>query len=348
MTAKLPDYDLLSALTQTNKKGPSYLDALANFRVLDELNFVNRYKWVNLPSGIDGQLLERILYYKRKGCLFYVEQLNKFYFLPFATQGKYNVYGRADTYRPLIFGGSSQDKDVNFMDGLTRKPIYSINEILNVNAGDVVGLCVPLVDYTPQLSTEGGVPRQQLQEPILNMMSETLSYGRTNLLSHSGVTGVRVGSEDEAGQISDFANQVNNCAKTGRPYVPMLGKIDFQEIQGTGTANATEYLQFLQALDNLRLSLLGLDNGGLFQKKSHMLESEQAMNAGIAKSVLTDGLKNRQRFCDIANILFGLDIWCEIDESAIKLDENGDGKADGGSYKYENISIDQKGGEISE
>ena len=33
-------------------------------RVLDEQNAINRYKWYNLPSSLDGQLLERILYYK--------------------------------------------------------------------------------------------------------------------------------------------------------------------------------------------------------------------------------------------------------------------------------------------
>lgn len=308
-TAKMSDLELLAAMRNgKSEKGPDYLDALANFRVLDELNFVNRFKWTGLPSGIDGQLLERILYYKRKAILFYVPELNKFYFLPYATEGKYNVYGRASKCRPLIFGGSAQDKDVNFMDGLTRKPIYAIDDLLDLKLNEVDGVCVPLIDYTQQLSTEGGVPRQQLQEPILNMMSETLSYGRTSLLSHSGVSGVRVGSPDEAEQVRDFSNQVAACAKTGRPYVPMLGKIDFQEIAGSGTANATEYLQFLQSLDNLRLSLLGVDSGGLFQKQSHMLQAEQEMNQGIAKSVLADGLKNRQRFCDLCNLLFGLSV----------------------------------------
>ena len=32
----------------------------------------------------------------------------------------------------------------------------------------------------------------------------------------------------------------------------------------------------------------------------------------------------------------------------MKLDENGDGKADGGSYKYESVNVNQTEGEANE
>lgn len=81
----------------------------------------------------------------------------------------------------------------------------------------------------------------------------------------------------------------------------------------------------MQGLDNYRLSLYGLDNGGLFQKKSHMLEAEQSMNAGKAAIPLNDGLSIRQYFCDTVNALTGLGISCEISESVIGADMNMDG-----------------------
>ena len=37
---------------------------LKNLRILDECQKVNLYKWYNLPSSIDGNLIECILYYK--------------------------------------------------------------------------------------------------------------------------------------------------------------------------------------------------------------------------------------------------------------------------------------------
>lgn len=75
----------------------------------------------------------------------------------------------------------------------------------------------------------------------------------------------------------------------------------------------------MQALDNYRLSLYGLKNGGLFQKKSHMLESEQQMNDGTTTLIYEDGLTIRQRFCDLVNIVFGLGIWCEENPNVIGM-----------------------------
>ena len=56
-------------------------------RVLDEQNAINRYTWFNLPDGLDGQLIERILYYKGQGMFFYMDTDETFYFLPYALDG---------------------------------------------------------------------------------------------------------------------------------------------------------------------------------------------------------------------------------------------------------------------
>ena len=80
----------------------------------------------------------------------------------------------------------------------------------------------------------------------------------------------------------------------------------------------------MQSLDNYRLSLYGLDNGGLFQKKSHMLEAEQKMNTGTTGLVLRDSLQCRQDACNLINAYFGLSIWCEPSEVVMGVDMNGD------------------------
>ena len=81
----------------------------------------------------------------------------------------------------------------------------------------------------------------------------------------------------------------------------------------------------MQSLDNYRLSLYGLDNGGLFQKKSHVLEAEQQMNTGTTGLVLRDSVQYRQDFCNIVNSIFGLGIWCEPSEVVMGVDYNQDG-----------------------
>ena len=42
------------------------------YRILDEQNAVNRYVWFNLPNGLNGNLIERILYYKGQAMFFYM------------------------------------------------------------------------------------------------------------------------------------------------------------------------------------------------------------------------------------------------------------------------------------
>ena len=60
------------------------------YRLLQIINRVQKttsYKWYNLPSGIDGRLIERILYFKGQGAFFYNTIDQTFYFLPFALKG---------------------------------------------------------------------------------------------------------------------------------------------------------------------------------------------------------------------------------------------------------------------
>ena len=53
-----------------------------NMRIIDEQDAVNRYKWINLPKGLNGQMIERILYYRGQGIMFTLETdgENKFYY----------------------------------------------------------------------------------------------------------------------------------------------------------------------------------------------------------------------------------------------------------------------------
>ena len=89
----------------------------------------------------------------------------------------------------------------------------------------------------------------------------------------------------------------------------------------------------MQSLDNYRLSLYGLDNGGLFQKKSHMLEAEHETNTGNTGLVAEDGLRNRQKFCDIFNSIFAEEIddlmGVVPSECTLGIDRNGDYMAGG-------------------
>ena len=187
-------------------------------------------------------------------------------------------------------------------------------------------------------------------DPLLDVMSDCIPFMRTALLNGTGVRGVRVNEETEAPNVEVASIALNDAALKGKKYVPIVGHIDFQDLTDGSIAKAEEYLLAMQSLDNYRLSLHGLDNGGLFQKQSHILQAEQDMNAGKASLVLQDKLQNRQDFCDIVNSIWGLGIWCEISETAMGIDRDMDGEVvenDPQEPSYDG-GTESDGGEVDE
>lgn len=327
--AKIPLLEPLIAAGIDPKTGlPSKMSpyALKNgirktLRVLDEQNAVNRYKWYNLPNGLDGNLLERILYYKGQLMFFYVETEDKYYMLPFALNSSIDIYGRFISVQGLPFNGTTEDKGI---EAFTRKVVWDENEI-EKEGFDPNSVCVLLTDYSKQIS-QTILARKELQEPILEAMSEAFPMARTGVLANSGIKAMRVNNQDDAASVITANKGILDAALKGEPFIPVVSQIEFQDLTSAGTAlKAEEFLVYLQALDNFRLSLYGLKSGGLFQKKSHMLESEQEMNEGNTLLAYQDGLNLRQRFCDFINAIWDLGVWVEPSECVTGNDDNMDG-----------------------
>ena len=301
----------------------------ALFRIIDEQDAVTRYTWYNLPCNITSQELERMIYYKGQLAFFYCEPLDQFFFMPYALDGTIDFYGRYNRIHPVPMANGTTEEEkrlygaqMDYLSTLKLDVLYDIP----LEPVDPYKSCVLVHDYTKQMS-QTVISRQVLNDPLLDVMSETLPLMRTALFNSSGVLAMRVNSQDEQSNVKAANQAIDAAVLNGQRYIPVLGNIDFQELAGGDTAKAEEFLMALQSLDNLRLSTHGLDSGGLFQKKAHVLESENSMNAGHARSALDDGLMIRQHMCDIANAIWGIGMSCEISESALMMDKNMDGMA---------------------
>ena len=301
----------------------------ALFRIIDEQDAVTRYTWYNLPCNITSQELERMIYYKGQLAFFYCEPLDQFFFMPYALDGTIDFYGRYNRIHPVPMANGTTEEEkklygaqMEYLSTLKLDVLYDIP----LEPVDPYTSCVLLHDYTKQMS-QTVISRQVLNDPLLDVMSDTVPLMRTALFNSSGVLAMRVNSQDEQSNVKAANQAIDAAVLNGQRYIPVLGNIDFQELAGGETAKAEEFLMALQSLDNLRLSTHGLDSGGLFQKKAHVLESENSMNAGHARSALDDGLMIRQHMCDIANAIWGIGMSCEISESALMMDKNMDGMA---------------------
>lgn len=294
-------------------------------RIKDETEFVRRYRWYNLPNGLDGELIERILYYRYQGAFFFMKSDMKFYFLPYALVGNIDVYGRYLRVTPVPFAGPSEDgKERPWIVGMEKKVYYDFPEDDELLEAFEDG-AVLLYDYTKQMG-QSGVPRAVLQDVVLDMESEALPMARTSLLANSGIKGMRVNSDDEAAEVKLASKSITNAALEGSPWIPITSQVEFQELTSAGSALKTQdYLMYMQSIENLRKGSMGLSSGALFEKSAHTLQSEQNLNAGKDQSIYDDGLIIRMNFCDIVNSIWGLGIYCTASEQMMMADMNGDG-----------------------
>ena len=297
-------------------------------RLIDEQDAVNRYTWYNLPANITSQELERMLYYKGQLCFFYDKNLEEFYFMPYALDGTIDFYGRYNTIHPVPMTSGTEDKgskaQAQYLASLKLKCVYGIKLLEDLTIEDLDNSTVLLHDYTKQLS-QNIMPRVTVNDPLLDTMAECIPYMRTAMIASTGIKGVRVNDADQQQNVYDGSRSLEEAALTGNPWVPIIGNIDFQELTNQGIGKIQDYMLAMQSLDNLRLSGYGIDNGGLFEKKAHELQSEADINGGPVGLVLQDGLSIRQNFCNIVNSIWDLGIWCEPAENVMGADINGDG-----------------------
>lgn len=336
MAAKLPDLEtLLKAgidpktglpVKMTNRAKCAIKENVKKFlRLIDEQDAVNRYVWYNLPANITSQELERMLYYKGQLCFFYDKDLEEFYFMPYALDGTIDFYGRYNTIHPVPMTSGTEDKgnkaQAQYLSTKKLKCVYGLDI---EGKADKLNSTVLLHDYTKQ-SAQTIIPRVEVNDPLLDVMAECVPFMRTSMISSTGIKGVRVQDADQQQNVMDGSRSLEWAALTGNPWVPIIGNIEFQELTDGQTGKVQDYMLAMQSLDNLRLSGYGIDNGGLFEKKAHELQTEADINGGPVGLVLQDGASIRQNFCNIVNSIWGIGIWCEPAENISGTDRNGDG-----------------------
>lgn len=329
--------------------GPELFDELLKpLRIQDECRAVNRYVWHNCPPGLNSQLIERILYYKGNACLFYEPNLELFFCLPYtlASDNKsLDVYGRFLSIMPIRFSGSNNaSKDgkgediVPYIVGKTLKPIYDVVDPLNFKPEMIKENCVLLNDYSKQISQKV-LPRQMLNEVLLQLEDNCLCYMNTFLKNSTGVDAIKVNSPDESSNIMAANESLDRAAINGQRLVGIVGGLDWQNLASNSAGRAQEFLMSAQSIDNMLLGLYGLESGGLFDKKSYVNKLGESMNQSQTSLLLQDGLTIRQEAADIFNSIYGTMLYPDINECVSGVDANMDGLM---QYDYDAMPISEQ------
>lgn len=331
-------------------KGPALNESLlTSLRVMDEQDALRSVEWFTLPPEIPQSLLERMLYYRGSVMFFYMKETNQFYALPYAGK-EIDVYGRYRYATALPFTGQMEDgagkkkKDAPWIDGRYWKIVYE-PVFDNWDPSMLDECCVLINDYSKQLSQKI-ISRAVMQEPLLQVESEIIPFMRTSMLNGTGIEGMRIETPDGAAEVRVASDLLVKAALNGDRWIPVMSGINSEVLSHSQGAKIEEFLLALQSLDNYRLSFHGLENGGLFQKKAHMLQSEQQGNTGNAGLIMADKIQNRQEACNIINSIWGLGVWADTSEIVSEVDKNMDGELDNDDSQIdEGINDTTEGGE---
>lgn len=306
-------------------------------RIKDESEAINRYSWWNTGLTINSNMLERFLYYKYKLGFFYFN--GGFWVMPVTLSGAgtLDFYNLENEVTPVPFNDSASAEQKKVLSSMRLKVVKE--PMLTPSIQDFENSCVILRDYTPQGDINSGIPRATLQDAIIALEATILPYMRTNLMNNTGIIGVKISDQQEANDIIEAANSIDEAAKNGTPWIPLMQKLDRQPLNNGGSSDSTSYLQAYQAIDNLRQSFLGVNKSGIYDKSQYVNASQTAMNVP-SSFPLTDGLKLRQDACNIINSIWPLGIWCEISETAACTDLNGDNLADDSQNKTPQGGVD--------
>lgn len=299
------------------KFGTPGLDLKGNIktqlRIKDQEQAINRFKWDGIPAEINSRELERMLYFKGNLILFKLKATDKFYIMPYALNGTIDAYGRYNTVTPVpMSSGVDNEKKTPIAQLLSSKKLKVVYDESQIEP-DSDDMCVIIRDYTNQLS-QTTIARSVNNEGILDVMADCIPFMRTNLMNSTGVKGIKVGNADEAASVKMANDGIKHAALNGETNVPIVGTMEFQELADKSVAKSEDFMRALQSLDNFRLSTYGLENGGVFQKNAHELQTEADMNKGPDDLVMQDGLENRQTACDLANKIWGINMTVKVNE----------------------------------
>lgn len=298
-------------------------------RVVDEQDAISRFEWGNIPQNLKviSDEIERLVYFKGSLCLFWFN--NKYYVLPFAGSD-IDVLGRFNTVTPVPIASDSDnyEEQKSIFGKLNLHVFYTVptdEEIAEVGGKEKVAVIIR--DYPNQINAQYITPRWIMNEPLLDIEAEIFPMARTARMLATGVKGMLVNNEDDAQNVEDANETLEEACLTGKPYIPVTAQPSTKDVQNGSAAKNEEFMQSLQTLENWRLGSYGIANGGLFQKKAHTLEGEQEMNGGPINGRLECGLNIRKNSCDIFNKVFGENLTVKIKENAspsafMEIEEN--------------------------
>ena len=301
--------------------------SLAN---VDYQQYITRFKWNNLPEGLDSELFEKIMYFSGSAMFFYIKELDRFYFLPYGMAGEkeqtgIDFYGRFNKLKPYSFNGSTDGSGEEKATGkkLSAADIYLSTQVRN-NIKDIPFVkdekeakeiyengAVICWDYTPGLNY-WNISRNRVSQAYINYLVKVLIQTKSALINASGFNLFATDSESANDLMQMQIDDINEAREEGQLAAvvsKLLGKIE--NLQSNAPAAMADFWSSLQSVDNLRLKTMGIRNDGVQQKSQYQNIQEQSVDINDSLQVYWNSFMERIKFSAIVNSIWGLEIYPE-------------------------------------
>ena len=300
------------------------LDYDSLFSIMREQNMIEtleRYMWVNIPFGLTQDLIERLLFFRGKGVLYFNDKVEKFQFLPFALNGVIDEYGRFTRCNTLPFTGVDEEEKKKSSGGKKKMQtlvyedleiVYDLpyNEETFQMARERKTVGIILNDNSLAVSQQP-VIRSNYVKPVLHMMATLMQIINTAMYGSADHNLIQVENESELESINQQINAINFDILKGRRFTPIVGHLPITPIKTSNTANLEGLFNTFNSLTNFLKSITGIANAGVFDKKAHLLQEEQKLNGSNSDDIYYNGLRLRQEFCLMVQAYYNYPIWCE-------------------------------------
>ena len=322
---------------------------------MDYQQYLTRFKWNNLPEGLDSELFERIMYFSGSAMFFYIKELDRFYFLPYGMSGQgeetgIDFYGRFNKLKPYSFNGSTDGSGEKKADGkkLSKADIYLSTQVRD-NIKDIPMVAseeearkiyengaVICFDYTPGLAY-WNESRNRTSQAYVKYLVKVLIQTKSALINASGFNLFAADGEQDNDIMQEQVDQINKDREEGQLAAVVsktLGNIE--NIQSNAPAAMQDFWASLQSVDNLRLKSMGIRNDGVQQKSQYQNIQEQSMDINDSLQVYWNSFMERIKFSAIVNSIWGLDIYPEpllLPQMGAEDQEASDQEQEGGDNK---------------
>lgn len=300
-----------------------------SFKNMDYQQYLTRFKWNNLPEGMDSELFERIMYFSGSAMFFYIKELDKFYFLPYGMSGDgvttgIDFYGRFNKIKPYSFNGSTDGSGERKTNGkMSQADIYLSTQIRD-NITDIPMVAseeearkiyengaVICWDYTPGLAYWNN-SRNRISQSYVKYMVKVLIQTKSALINSSGFNLFAADGEQDNDIMQEQIDAINMDREEGQ-LAAVVSKVlgNIENLQSNAPAAMQDFWASLQSVDNLRLKSMGIRNDGLQQKSQYQNIQEQSMDINDSLQVYWNSFMERVKFAAIVNSIWGLEIYPE-------------------------------------